>query len=170
MAENSLETTIATGLSIAALGASIAALIIANRTPDVPQILIYDPTAIQQQAVAYTAAGQDAFTVIDAAVEEATKRGYIVIDARIEIKGPASSTMRLDEFVAVGGAIGRPENDAKTVALPGTIPIDLSSAKANSPASLEQPKAGTPPYDDVESFARQLMNSQGGITVAPSFK
>lgn len=160
MAESSHEVTFATGLAIAAFGAAVAALVIGFRAPEPTRLLIYDNETIHQQAAAYIAEGQNPLVVIDTAVQEAVARGYVVVDARLQIKGPPQSILQLSDFVAVGGGIGRGDT-LQLAPLPGTIPIETPQTgqiQAPQPAPPQPAAIGS----DVEDFARQLMG--GAVT------
>lgn len=165
MAGNSAEVTVATGLSIAAFGAAVAALVLVWRAPEPVQLLIYDNATIHQQTAAYVAEGQNPLEVIDAAVQEAVARGYVVVDARLQIKGPPQRILQLSDFVAVGGNIGR-ETALGLAPLPGTLPATAPIAQAGLASETVQPAVAPegPIGSDVEDFARQLM----GGSVSPS--
>ena len=154
MSDNNLEVMFATSLSIASLGAALAMLVAFYRMPEPQPLLIYDGDMIALEAQAYMAAGQDPLAVIDAAVTEAVERGYIVVDARNNIKGPASTYMHLYDFIAVGGAIGREQDGGPVTVLPGTTAIQPEHmAPAPDHADAVSP---APLADDAEAFARQL--------------
>lgn len=163
MADHSMEVTISTSLSIAAFGAAVAALLFVWRTPEPTQLLIYDNETISEQVAPYAATGQNPIAVVDAAVAEAIARGYVVVDSRIEIKGPPQSILRLADFVAIGGAIGRDEVVKPLTVLPGTTPVPPQPAAPV--AAAPPPETPKPIGADVEDFARQLM---GGAVSASS--
>ena len=145
MADHSMEVTISTSLSIAAFGAAVAALLFVWRTPEPTQLLIYDNETINEQVAPYAAAGQNPIAVVDAAVAEAIARGYVVVDSRIEIKGPPQSILRLADFVAIGGAIGRDEVVKPLTVLPGTTPVPPQPAApvaAAPPPQTPEPRRG----------------------------
>lgn len=155
MAEGSVEVTVATGLAIAAFGAAVGALVMVWRAPEPTQLLIYDNASVHTQTAPYIAEGQNPLTVIDAAVQEAVARGFVVIDARLQIKGPPQRTLQLADFVAIGGGIGR-EDTTLLAPLPGTLPVAPSRSGDPEPV-LSAPAQPTAVGSDVEDFARQLM-------------
>lgn len=162
------DTTLATGLALFACILAGGALIAVKIQPKPTQILLYDSAVVTREIPAYAAAGQEPFTVINAAVEAAVAQGYIVIDTRDGARGPESAKLHLGDFVAVGGDVGRREDPARALApiqsgglkLNGTIPVQPGAAMGTpakataAPAAQSAPQA---PGADVKDFARQLM-------------
>lgn len=163
-ADNTLETTISTALSIAALFAALAAGSVAyNGSSRVTPILVYDKDAIADQSAAYIAAGQDPLRVIDAAVELAVSSGYVVIGADTDVLAPQSALLRLDQFVEVGGEIGRAPASLD-LNLPGTRPLP---SKEPVPAPGQATGAAISPESDVRDVAQSLEGVFSGFTPAP---
>ena len=157
-ADTTIETTISTALSIAALFAALAAGSVAyNSNSRVTPILVYDKDAIADQSAAYIAAGQDPLRVIDAAVELAVSSGYVVIGADNDVLAPQSALLRLDQFVEVGGEIGRAPASLD-LNLPGTRPL---------PSPGQATGAAISPESDVRDVAQSLEGVFSGFTPAP---
>ncbi len=147
------ETPFATGLSILALCLSLAALAVSWQAVDRgPSMLVYDPDHVSAQIGPYIEAGQDPIAVIDTAVQRAVARGFILVDARLEIRAPDTARLRLQDFVAVGDQI--PFHSSRTEVNPSSNPPHL-----NRPTAL--------PRSDVRGVARQIYGSSGAYTPAP---
>lgn len=154
MAEHSLENTVGTALSLAAMFVAAAAYMAARNNGPQSPVLIYDNAAIVAQLEPFTQAGQDPFAVIDAAVAAAVEQGFIIVDTRGEVKGPASAQMQLSDFVRPGstvGQIGTHDATSGALTLPGTIP-----AKPAKEAPTARQDAPAPAPNGWETIMKQL--------------
>ncbi|RWR30547.1 hypothetical protein D2T29_12815 [Sinirhodobacter populi] len=128
-----------------------------GQTKDHPQpaILLYDRADIAAQAKPFVEAGQDPIAVFDAAVSTAADQGFIVIDKALGVAGPASASLKLVDFVAVGGSVGKAAADPASIeqmisqrtVLPGTVP-----AKPSRPQSISE----------EAEIVRQFMSNRNG--------
>lgn len=155
-------------LALASAFMSAAALILAVRDDAGPSILIYDPDKIAVQAQDYTRTGQNPIAVIEAAVDEAIARGHIVIDSRMDVKGPDSAGLNLQDFIELGGNIGREEKAALAVPLPGTLPLTPHKMPQQAAKPASQPmNSATGLEDDMANIARSLAAPGSGFSPAP---
>lgn len=164
MADNALENTVGTALSLAAMFVAAAAYMAARNSGPQSPVLIYDNAAIVAQLEPFTQAGQDPFAVIDAAVAAAVEQGFIIVATGGEVKGPASAQMQLSDFVRPGSAVGKIgtlDATSGALTLPGTIP-----ASPVKDASTPRQDAPAPSPNGWESIMKQLADETARFSPA----
>ena len=158
----SIEVMISTSLSILAVFVATSALI-ASLGNDSGQstLLVYDRDDIADQSRAYIEAGQDPMVVIDTALKEAIRSGFIVIDSGQRLRAPSDTLLRLDRFVAVGSETGRKPPPLE-LSLPGT------TAVPGQPVGLPDDGQAGQIGDDGADVAREIGGAISGFTPAPA--
>lgn len=145
------ETIASTGLSTIALAFSIAAYVNGERSVHgQASVLIYDAQHIASQIAPYVEAGQDPLAVIDAAVDGAVEKGFILIDARVEVVAPQTAKLQLQDFVEVGQSL--------------PVQLEAVDLHQSSDAGAQTPSTA-PPSSDLRDMARQLYGTKPAFTI-----